>query len=223
MGKSDQTYKVKYRLLHYYVDREDLLNGGTQKVEQLAYFGQTLHTAEGDNTETDLYGLTAKEIRRIEITHPGAFFSEAELDSEQTEPVESGAYKLEGEVVPIPFSGMAPWQLGEYLRGQKPTAQDVLDIINAEPDDTSREELAKKFSQANTDLGTDADEELVPLIAAVLGAGDGPVDNEADATDAAAKLAAENNVDLSEVTGTGTGNRITQPDVQKVIDARSQS
>lgn len=56
-------------------------------------------------------------------------------------------------------------------------------------------------------------------------AGDGASDNaqEVDATDAAVKLAAENEIDLATVTGSGDGGRITQPDIQKAIDAASAS
>lgn len=40
---------------------------------------------------------------------------------------------------------------------------------------------------------------------------------EVDATEAAVRLAAENGVDLSTVTGTGSGGRITQADVEQAI------
>ena len=42
-----------------------------------------------------------------------------------------------------------------------------------------------------------------------------------DATDGAIKLAAENGVDLSEVQGSGSEGRVTQPDVAAFIKARS--
>lgn len=43
-----------------------------------------------------------------------------------------------------------------------------------------------------------------------------------DITEAAAKLAAEEGVDLDAVTGTGKDGRIIEPDVQKVVDEREQ-
>jgi len=42
-----------------------------------------------------------------------------------------------------------------------------------------------------------------------------------DATEAAIRLAEENDVDPSEVTGTGKGGRILEADVQSAIDART--
>lgn len=44
-----------------------------------------------------------------------------------------------------------------------------------------------------------------------------------DVTDAAALMAAENSVDLSELEGSGKDGRIIDVDVQKVIDAREQA
>jgi pyruvate/2-oxoglutarate dehydrogenase complex dihydrolipoamide acyltransferase (E2) component len=44
-----------------------------------------------------------------------------------------------------------------------------------------------------------------------------PPEEPAEATDAAKALAAENNIDLSTVTGTGAGGRITQDDVRLLL------
>lgn len=41
---------------------------------------------------------------------------------------------------------------------------------------------------------------------------------EVDATEAAKKLAAQNGVDLSDVTGSGVGGRITKGDVEKALE-----
>lgn len=46
---------------------------------------------------------------------------------------------------------------------------------------------------------------------------------EADATPAAADLATQNNVDLTEVEGSGTDGKIIVSDVQRVIDEREAS
>lgn len=44
-----------------------------------------------------------------------------------------------------------------------------------------------------------------------------PPEEPVDATDAAKALAAENNIDLSTVAGSGSGGRITQEDVRLVL------
>jgi pyruvate/2-oxoglutarate dehydrogenase complex dihydrolipoamide acyltransferase (E2) component len=46
-----------------------------------------------------------------------------------------------------------------------------------------------------------------------------PAELEIDATEAAAGLARDHGIDLATVKGTGKGGRITEPDVQKVVDA----
>ncbi len=57
----------------------------------------------------------------------------------------------------------------------------------------------------------------------LVGEGEIPFVDDPDATDAAVKLAAEFNVSLSSVTGTGSGGRITFSDVQAVVDSAAVS
>ena len=45
------------------------------------------------------------------------------------------------------------------------------------------------------------------------------VKQEADATDAALKLAQENNIDLAQIEGTGSGGRVILSDVQSYLEA----
>lgn len=54
------------------------------------------------------------------------------------------------------------------------------------------------------------------------GSAGGNGDGDADATEAAAKLAKENDVDLAEVTGTGADGRVTKDDVQAFINDRNK-
>lgn len=51
-------------------------------------------------------------------------------------------------------------------------------------------------------------------------AGGADAGDDANATDAAAQLAADNNIDLASITGTGVDGRVTKADVQAAIDAK---
>jgi pyruvate/2-oxoglutarate dehydrogenase complex dihydrolipoamide acyltransferase (E2) component len=72
------------------------------------------------------------------------------------------------------------------------------------------------FNQRKIDEGIFYEVDEVDAVAAIEEAS-GP-----DITDAAAKMAAENDVDLDVVEGTGKDGRIIDVDVQKVIDEREQ-
>lgn len=45
-------------------------------------------------------------------------------------------------------------------------------------------------------------------------------DSDVDATDAATKLAKENNIDIASIKGTGADGRVTVGDVRDAIDAK---
>jgi pyruvate/2-oxoglutarate dehydrogenase complex dihydrolipoamide acyltransferase (E2) component len=57
------------------------------------------------------------------------------------------------------------------------------------------------------------------IIAITAEEGEGEGAPEVDATDSAVQLAKAHGIDLSQVEGTGQDGRVTQPDVQKAIDA----
>lgn len=294
---------VKGRLIHYYVSAEDPLTGEPRKYERLAFHGQRLHTEDGTNTDSDIYGVPARELKRLEVTFPDVFFSDAEINAAKagvsddimpgesladeirgdrrssptisvTDPDASGVSSLGGGGAwhPLTFGEMSQWQIEEYLRQAEPTVEEILDAVEAQPDQGAREALLNKFLSAESAVtGGEPRDELVELAAARLGVaatGPGPDDdglphtladhppNEPGpdgtgaavppggsgedpgaglengddghsvkeppvATENAVKFAEENDVDLSEVTGTGSEGRITQPDVEKYLASKN--
>lgn len=55
------------------------------------------------------------------------------------------------------------------------------------------------------------------------GTGEDETEDEVDATDGAEEFAAENDVDLADVEGTGKDGRVTKADVEKFVSDRDQS
>jgi len=62
----------------------------------------------------------------------------------------------------------------------------------------------------------------VPAQAAQAAPPSEPVNTAIDISDAAAKLAKENNIDLNTVKGSGTHGTITKPDIEKAIAAQTE-
>lgn len=154
-----------------------------------------------------------------------------------------------GDTTPLKFSELQPWQLVEVMRQNDFTPSQVLDIIEQETDPAAREQLARNFMSAENDLAAgDPREELAHGVAALLGsAPTGPSGSEGiegtapesdedtgggsaggeqgqsssspEATDAAVAYAKDQNVDLADVKGTGSGGRITKDDVEAYVKA----
>lgn len=92
---------------------------------------------------------------------------------------------------------------------------------------TAREKLRAIMEQERPDLLQAFDHgSLQPFDALVhvlydTTLGRSSVDDDIDATDAARQLAADSNIDLADVEGTGSGGRITVDDVRVAIEARA--
>jgi pyruvate/2-oxoglutarate dehydrogenase complex dihydrolipoamide acyltransferase (E2) component len=147
-----------------------------------------------------------------------------------------------GEAHPLTLGEMLPWQIEEYMRNEKPSPDDLLQAVDEAGPDGLR--LARAFLDAETAItGGDLREELTSGITERFGfSAVGPEGSEgvpgtvpeeddtsgasstggegngsAEPTESAAEYARENNVDLSQVQGTGAGGRVTRPDVEKYV------
>lgn len=239
---------VKYRAAHFYKGFTDPITAEPRIGEKTVYYGQTLHTEDGDDTQTDVYGVPEAELNRLRKS--GMLMTSQEADAYENPPgenavaseivTESGAV-IRGDVEPPPFHEMAHWQIEDYLRTAEPTPDEILAHIKDTPPE-HQEEVAHKFLNAeNVVTAGEPREELLPGVVALLGtaatetAGDStttkddggqaetpppPGGSGAEPTEAAVALATENNVDLSKVTGTGSGGRVTQADVKQYLESQ---
>lgn len=250
--------KVKYRLLFYYVAGVDPLTDEPRKWQRMATYGDILSSTEGTDGQPEgwHYDVPESEFKRLEISHPGCFFSDEEVAASealgvQQEVFVNGEFRTAGETVPLAFNTMSEWQLEEWIKTAQPTADELVAVVEAEPVE-GQEPMARKLLNAESAAtGGDPREEVVELLAAVLGAGasrgpDGhegvpgtapteegepelPSDEEDEpdeshhASKAAVALAAENQVDLSEVQGSGNGGMVTRPDVEKYLAERDET
>jgi len=246
--------KVKYRLLTYYVDGQDMLTGASVKHAKTATFGDVLTSAEGLDGDPAgwRYNVPEQEFMRLEQVHGSPFFSDAEFAAAEStgnlgEVWAGGEFRTAGTVTPLSFGAMSAWQVEEWIRSAQPTADEMVDIVEAEPAE-GREAMARKLLTAESvAAGGEPRPEVVELLASVLGAAavEGPLgpegiegtepeappsltsggsggsaESDEDATEGAIELAAAEGVSLSEVEGTGEGGRITKPDVQRFLDEK---
>lgn len=195
-----------------------------------AFFHPAEHVAMGAGVTDD---LTAPETFRDEFEPRGDTGSTGTIGS---------ATGIPDGVHPLSFEEMSPWQVQEYLRTE-PDVDLIVDAIAKQDGAQAQEALANKFLHAGHEIGWEADHPLALALAENAGIaphGPGPDDeggikesvkkrgssdgNTEDAsTEAARKFAEENNVDIEDVVGSGSGGRVTQEDVRAYIAERDAS
>jgi pyruvate/2-oxoglutarate dehydrogenase complex dihydrolipoamide acyltransferase (E2) component len=92
----------------------------------------------------------------------------------------TSGYGSTGEVHPLSFGEMSPWQVQEYMKSDAFDAQAVVDAIEGAPDQASKEALANKFLTAAAELEDESLETLVTSLSTQLGVaphGPGPDDD----------------------------------------------
>jgi pyruvate/2-oxoglutarate dehydrogenase complex dihydrolipoamide acyltransferase (E2) component len=155
------------------------------------------------------------------------------------EPDDPDAIELLGNISPIPLEDLADWQIEEFVKTH--TTEDIIAevgkasdkerlaqrVLKAENDITGgeqREDLVQGLADSLSRGVTENDGESSPDSGGGGTAsgppeppeiqGEPPVDPaDVEVTEAVQKYATEHDIDLSQITGTGTGGRITMLDV----------
>lgn len=235
---------VKYRLLHWYEPTKDRL-GNAIVVRREASHGMRIHTEDGENTPTDIYNVPESEFKHIQ-TVPGALFSDAELEAaevldvddvevDSTSPLGTPDGRTAG-AHPLSFAEMHETQLTAYL-ASNPSVDSLINAINNAETQRQSVELGNRLISASIEADYAHHDELVQVVAAQAGIALGveesdedtdgpggavgveePDGSSVDATEAARELALAEDVDLTQVTGTGADGRITQHDVQHYLN-----
>lgn len=239
-GESGRTERLAYhgQTLHTGNGTEtekDRYNVPQSEIDRLAVAGAFFHPEE-------LVAMGAGVTD--DLTAPEHFGDELARGDQGATPMVGSHTGPSAEIHPLSFSEMSLFQVEEYLRTE-PDIDGVVEAIAAAGDVQAQEALANKFLTAGRELGWEDDNELMLTLAenaGIASRGPGPDESHAgaghgisnendggqepsktDATDGAVKFAGEHGVSLDEVTGTGTGGRVTQPDVQKFVEERNAS
>lgn len=213
---------IKHRLFTWFEETASLVKQGeTVLTERINHMGD-----EVDITNPDYY-------ERGKLL--GSFYTDAEADkiregtyrgrdaailarfrAGQFQAPQAAALAVEGEHGDV--EQMDAMQLSEYIRQNELTPEDVIALAG----DT--EESINKVLEAES-YATDYEprEEVVAGLEAKLTEVRDGGNGVEWASDAAKKHAADNNVDPSTITATGSGGKITKGDVDAAIKAREGS